>query len=391
MIKTNGAISWESVMMTNYGTPSRTFISGKGCVLKDDQGKSYLDFLAGIATNVLGHGHPAVIKAVTKQVSTLAHVSNFFAHPQGLRLASRLQEMTGDSQARIFFCNSGAEANEAALKISRRTGRSRIVATQGSFHGRTMGALSMTGQPSKREPFAPLLKGIAHVPYGDLSAMSRAVSKKTAMIIVEPIMGEAGVITPEDGYLAGLREICDRVGALLVFDCVQTGIGRTGQWFGFEHEKVQPDVVTLAKGLGGGLPLGATIAYGRAAQLLQPGDHGTTFGGNPIACAAANAVLDVIESKKLMQSAKVFEKKIKKSLSGLPAVTQVRGRGLLLGIELTTPIAKQVAAAMLDAGVIVNAANDQTVRIAPPLIVTAPQIEKFIVVFKKVMKESNHG
>jgi acetylornithine aminotransferase len=391
MMKTNGAISWESVMMTNYGTPSRTFISGKGCVLKDDQGKSYLDFLAGIATNVLGHGHPAVIKAVTKQVSTLAHVSNFFAHPQGLRLASRLQEMTGDSQARIFFCNSGAEANEAALKISRRTGRSRIVATQGSFHGRTMGALSMTGQPSKREPFAPLLKGIAHVPYGDLSAMSRAVSKKTAMIIVEPIMGEAGVITPEDGYLAGLREICDRVGALLVFDCVQTGIGRTGQWFGFEHEKVQPDVVTLAKGLGGGLPLGATIAYGRAAQLLQPGDHGTTFGGNPIACAAANAVLDVIESKKLMQSAKVFEKKIKKSLSGLPGVTQVRGRGLLLGIELTTPIAKQVATAMLDAGVIVNAANDQTVRIAPPLIVTAPQIEKFIVVFKKVMKESNHG
>ena len=377
--------------MTNYGTPSRTFISGKGCVLKDDQGKSYLDFLAGIATNVLGHGHPAVIKAVTKQVSTLAHVSNFFAHPQGLRLASRLQEMTGDSHARVFFCNSGAEANEAALKISRRTGKSRIVAAQGSFHGRTMGALSMTGQPSKREPFAPLLKGITHVPYGDLSAMSRAVSKKTAMIIVEPIMGEAGVITPEDGYLAGLREICDRVGALLVFDCVQTGIGRTGQWFGFEHEKVQPDVVTLAKGLGGGLPLGATIAYGRAAELLQPGDHGTTFGGNPIACAAANAVLDVIESKKLMQSAKVFEKKIKKSLSVMPGVSEVRGRGLLLGIELRTPIAKKVAASMLEAGVIVNAANDQTIRIAPPLIVTTPQIEKFISIFKKVMKEAEHG
>jgi acetylornithine aminotransferase len=254
-----------------------------------------------------------------------------------------------------------------------------------------MGALSMTGQPSKREPFAPLLKGITHVPYGDLSAMSRAVSKKTAMIIVEPIMGEAGVITPEDGYLAGLREICDRVGALLVFDCVQTGIGRTGQWFGFEHEKVQPDVVTLAKGLGGGLPLGATIAYGRAAELLQPGDHGTTFGGNPIACAAANAVLDVIESKKLMQSAKVFEKKIKKSISVVPGVSEVRGRGLLLGIELRTPIAKRVAAAMLEAGVIVNAANDQTIRIAPPLIVTAPQIEKFISIFKKVMKEADHG
>jgi len=377
--------------MTNYGTPSRTFVSGKGCVLKDVQGKAYLDFLAGIATNVLGHGHPAVVRAVTKQVSTLAHVSNFFAHPQGLRLASRLQEMTGDSQARVFFCNSGAEANEAALKISRRTGRSRIVAAQGSFHGRTMGALSMTGQPSKREPFAPLLKGITHVPYGDLSAMSRAVSKKTAMIIVEPIMGEAGVITPEDGYLVGLREICDRVGALLVFDCVQTGIGRTGQWFGFEHEKVRPDVITLAKGLGGGLPLGATITYGRAAELLQPGDHGTTFGGNPIACAAANAVLDVIESKHWMKSARVFEKKIKKSISAVPGVSEVRGRGLLIGIELRTPIAKKVAASMLEAGVIVNAANDQTIRIAPPLIVTTPQIEKFISIFKKVMKEADHG
>jgi acetylornithine aminotransferase len=254
-----------------------------------------------------------------------------------------------------------------------------------------MGALSMTGQPSKREPFAPLLKGISHVPYGDLSAMSRAVSKKTAMVIIEPIMGEAGVITPEDGYLAGVREICDRVGALLVFDCVQTGIGRTGQWFGFEHEKIRPDVLTLAKGLGGGLPLGATIAYGRAAQLLQPGDHGTTYGGNPIACAAANAVLDVIESKKLMQSAKVFEKKIKKTLSALPGVSEVRGRGLLLGIELSTPIAKQIAALMLDVGVIVNAANENTIRIAPPLIVTMPQIEKFISVFANVMREADHG
>jgi acetylornithine aminotransferase len=387
MIKKSASINWDDVMMTNYGTPSRTFVSGKGCVLKDDQGKSYLDFLAGIATNVLGHGHPAVVKAVTKQVTTLAHVSNFFAHPQGLLLASRLQIMTGDSNARVFFCNSGAEANEAALKISRRTGRSRIVATRGSFHGRTMGALSMTGQPSKREPFIPLLKGVTHVAYGDLSAMSRAVSKKTAMVIVEPIMGEAGVITPEDGYLAGLRAICDRVGALLVFDCVQTGIGRTGQWFGFEHENVQPDVVTLAKGIGGGLPLGATIAYGKAAQLLQPGDHGTTFGGNPIACAAANAVLDVIEGKKLMQSAKVFERKIKKSLANTPGVSQVRGRGLLLGIELTAPIAKKVATSMLEAGVIVNAASDQTIRIAPPLIVSLVQVEKFISVFKQVLKE----
>jgi acetylornithine aminotransferase len=383
--------SWSDVMMSNYGTPTRTFVSGKGCVVKDDKGNTYLDFLAGIATNVLGHAHPAVIKAVNAQTATLSHVSNFFAHPQGLRLATRLQGMTGDSGARIFFCNSGAEANEAALKISRRTGRHRIVATQGAFHGRTMGALSLTGQPAKREPFAPLLKGITHVPYGDLTKMSKAVSKKTAMVIVEPIMGEAGVIMPEDGYLVGLRAICDRVGALLVFDCVQTGIGRTGQWFGFEHEKVRPDIITLAKGLGGGLPLAATIAYSKAAQLLQPGDHGTTFGGNPIACAAANAVLDVIESKKLMKSAQLFEKRIKNGLARTEGIKEIRGRGLLIGIELEEPIAKQVATALLDAGVIVNSANPTTIRIAPPLIVSAVQIEKFLLIFKRVLREVTRG
>lgn len=391
MRKKSLSLSWTDLMMANYGTPSRTFVSGKGCVIKDDHGNSYLDFLAGIATNVLGHAHPAIVKSVSTQVATLGHVSNFFAHPQGLLLASRLQAMTGDSNSRVFFCNSGAEANEAALKISRRTGRSKIVAAQGSFHGRTMGALSMTGQPAKREPFTPLLKGVTHVPFGDLAAMRRAVTKRTAMVIVEPIMGEAGVITPPDGYLAGLRHICDQTGALLVFDCVQTGIGRTGQWFGFEHEKVKPDVLTLAKGLGGGLPIGATIAYGNAAQLLQPGDHGTTFGGSPISCAAGNAVLDVIVKNKLMQSARSHEKKIKSKLTSVSGVKEVRGRGLLLGIELESPIAKSVAAALLDSGVIVNAANESTIRIAPPLIVTALQIEKFISLFTKVLKEVHHG
>ena len=391
MSKKSLSLSWTDLMMANYVTPSRTFVSGKGCVIKDDHGNSYLDFLAGIATNVLGHAHPAIVKSVSTQVATLGHVSNFFAHPQGLLLASRLQAMTGDSNSRVFFCNSGAEANEAALKISRRTGRSKIVAAQGSFHGRTMGALSMTGQPAKREPFTPLLKGVTHVPFGDLAAMRRAVTKRTAMVIVEPIMGEAGVITPPDGYLAGLRHICDQTGALLVFDCVQTGIGRTGQWFGFEHEKVKPDVLTLAKGLGGGLPIGATIAYGSAAQLLQPGDHGTTFGGSPISCAAGNAVLDVIVKNKLMQSARSHEKKIKSKLTSVSGVKEVRGRGLLLGIELESPIAKSVAAALLDSGVIVNAANESTIRIAPPLIVTALQIEKFISLFTKVLKEVHHG
>jgi acetylornithine/N-succinyldiaminopimelate aminotransferase len=391
MSKKAPILSWTDLMMPNYGTPSRTFVSGKGCVIKDDQGNSYLDFLAGIATNVLGHAHPAIIKSVSTQVATLGHVSNFFAHPQGLLLASRLQAMTGDSNSRVFFCNSGAEANEAALKISRRTGRSKIVAAQGSFHGRTMGALSMTGQPAKREPFTPLLKGMTHVPFGDLAAMRRAVTKRTAMVIVEPIMGEAGVITPPDGYLAGLRLLCDQTGALLVFDCVQTGIGRTGQWFGFEHEKVKPDILTLAKGLGGGLPIGATIAYGSAAQLLQPGDHGTTFGGSPISCAAGNSVLDVIVKNKLMQSARSHEKKIKSKLTPVSGVKEVRGRGLLLGIELESPIAKKVAAALLDSGVIVNAANESTIRIAPPLIVTTLQIEKFISLFTKVLKEVHHG
>ena len=387
-MKKIAAIAWDDVMMTNYGTPSRTFVSGKGCVLKDDQGKSYLDFLAGIATNVLGHGHPAVIKAVTKQVSTLAHVSNFFSHPQGLLLASRLQKMTGDSNARIFFCNSGAEANEAALKISRRTGRSRIVAAQGSFHGRTMGALSMTGQPSKREPFLPLIKGVKHVPYGDIEAMRKAISKKTAMVIIEPIMGEAGVIVPPADYLQQLRAICDDKGALLVIDAVQTGMGRTGDWFGYEYSGITPDVITLAKGLGGGLPLGAMIALGKAADLFQPGDHGSTFGGNPVTTAAGLAAIDVIESKKLLNKVKQQGDYLIQELALIPGIKEVRGAGLLIGIELESLKASEIATAMRDAGVLVNAANATTIRIAPALVVTDAQINKFISIFKKVISDA---
>ncbi len=372
---------WSEVMMSTYSTPQVTLVSGKGLILKDENGRSYLDFLGGIATNVLGHSHPQVVKAVSKQVSVLGHVSNFFAHPQVLDLAAKLVEMTGDKSARVFFSNSGAEANECAIKISRRTGRSRIVATLGSFHGRTMGSLSLTGQPAKRKPFLPLLKNVKHVPYGDIAAMKRAVSRKTAMVIIEPIMGEAGVITPPAGYLAQLRSICDATGALLVFDCVQTGIGRTGQWFGYEHEKIRPDVITLAKGLGGGLPIGATIALGSAATLLQPGDHGTTFGGNPIACAAGNAVVDQIVKDKLMAKAKTHEKTLKSSLSKIKGVKEVRGRGLLIGIDLDQPIAKDITTQLLTLGVIANAANDSTVRIAPPLIVTEAQVRKFITLF----------
>ena len=373
--------AWSKSLQSNYGTPTIELISGKGVVVNDSNGKSYLDFLAGIATNVLGHAHPAVVKAVSKQIATLGHVSNFYAHPNVLELASKLVSMTGDKSARVFFCNSGAEANEAALKLSRKTGRTRIVATKESFHGRTLGALSLTGQPGKRDPFKPLIKGITHVPYGDMGAMLKKVSKKTAMVIVEPIMGEAGVIVPPHGYLQALRELCDETGALLVFDCVQTGMGRTGDWFGYEYSGVKPDVITLAKGLGGGLPLGAMIALGDAASLFVPGDHGSTFGGNPVATAAGLAVVETIEKRELLQRVSSVGVELMAELALIDGVKEVRGAGLLIGIEFTEPIAKTVTKYCEKLGVLVNGNSEKVIRIAPPLIVTDREISKFIKVF----------
>ena len=379
---------WNSVLQNNYGTPSIALTKGKGIVVTDADGKMYLDFLGGIATSILGHAHPAIVKAVTKQVSTLGHVSNFYAHPNAITLAEKLVAMTGEKNAKVFFCQSGAEANEAALKLSRRTGKVRVVAAQGAFHGRTMGALSLTGQPSKREPFLPLVKGVKHVPYGDIEAMRKAVSKKTAMVIIEPIMGEAGVIVPPADYLQQLRVLCDDKGALLVIDAVQTGMGRTGDWFGYEYSGITPDVITLAKGLGGGLPLGAMIALGKAAELFQPGDHGSTFGGNPVTTAAGLAAIEVIESKKLLNKVKQQGAHLIQELALIPGVKEVRGAGLLLGIELETLKASDIATAMRDAGVLVNAANATTVRIAPALIVTDAQINKFISIFRKVISDA---
>ena len=379
---------WNSVVQNNYGTPSIVLTKGKGIVVTDADGKMYLDFLGGIATSILGHAHPAIVKAVTKQVSTLGHVSNFYAHPNAITLAEKLVAMTGEKNAKVFFCQSGAEANEAALKLSRRTGKVRVVAAQGAFHGRTMGALSLTGQPSKREPFLPLVKGVKHVPYGDIEAMRKAVSKKTAMVIIEPIMGEAGVIVPPADYLQQLRVLCDDKGALLVIDAVQTGMGRTGDWFGYEYSGITPDVITLAKGLGGGLPLGAMIALGKAAELFQPGDHGSTFGGNPVTTAAGLAAIEVIESKKLLNKVKQQGAHLIQELALIPGVKEVRGAGLLLGIELETLKASEIATAMRDAGVLVNAANATTVRIAPALIVTDAQINKFISIFRKVISDA---
>jgi len=382
---------WNGAIQSNYGQPNLTLVSGKGLVVKDSEGKSYLDFLGGIATNLLGHAHPAIVAAVREQIGTLGHVSNFYIHPGVVALAEKLQELVGDDSARVFFCNSGAEANEAALKLSRLTGRTKIVATDESFHGRTMGALSLTGQPSKRDPFKPLVPGILHVPYGDLAAMSVAVTTETAMVIVEPILGEAGVITPPNGYLRGVREICDRTGALMVVDAVQTGMGRTGQWFGYEHEGIMPDVITLAKGLGGGLPLGAMIAIGKAGKLFKPGDHGSTFGGNPVSCASALAAIKVLEKKNLLENARTLELAIKKTIGKLGGVAEVRGRGLLLGIGLEQEIAFSVRNALQEIGVLVNAPNAKTIRIAPALTVTSAQVKKFISAFTRVMKEANHG
>ncbi len=376
---------WIVSIQNNYGTPGIALVKGKGVVVTDSDGNKYLDFLGGIATNILGHAHPAIIKAVSEQIATLSHVSNFYAHPNAINLAEKLIQMTGEKNAKVFFCQSGAEANEAALKLSRRTGKSKVVAAQGAFHGRTMGALSLTGQPAKREPFLPLIKGVKHVPYGDIGAMRKAVTKKTAMVIIEPIMGEAGVIVPPSDYLKQLREICNDKSALLVIDAVQTGMGRTGDWFGYEYSGITPDVITLAKGLGGGLPLGAMIAIGTAADLFQPGDHGSTFGGNPVTTAAALAVIKVIETKDILSKVEKQGRFLIQELALIPGVKEVRGTGLLLGIELETLDAKQIANSLSEIGILVNAANESTIRIAPALIVTDVQINKFISCFKKVI------
>jgi acetylornithine aminotransferase len=373
--------AWTNSLQSNYGTPTLELVSGKGVVVTDSKGAVYLDFLAGIATNVLGHAHPAIVKAVSKQIATLGHISNFYAHPNVLELSSRLVAITGDKSARVFFCNSGAEANEAAFKLSRKTGRTRVVATKESFHGRTMGALSLTGQATKRDPFKPLIKGITHVPYGDMGAMLKKVNKKTAMVIVEPIMGEAGVIVPPHGYLQALRELCDETGALLVFDCVQTGMGRTGDWFGYEYSGIKPDVITLAKGLGGGLPLGAMIALGDAAALFLPGDHGSTFGGNPVATAAGLAVISTIEKTSLLERVSAVGVELMAELALVDGVKEVRGAGLLIGIEFAEPIAKQVTKNLEKLGILVNGNSEHVIRIAPPLIVTDRQISKFITAF----------
>jgi acetylornithine aminotransferase len=378
---------WSQNLMSNYAVPSITLVKGKGTIVFDADGKKYIDMLGGIATNILGHSHPAVVSAVTRQIRTLSHVSNFYSHSNAIELAQILVRLTGDKQSRVFFAQSGAEVNEAAIKLSRKTGRTRIVAMTGSFHGRTMGSLSLTGQSSKRTSFVPLLKNVKHVPFGDVKKAKRAINSRTAMVIVEPIMGEAGVIVPPLNYLKELREACTNNGALLVIDAVQTGIGRTGQWFGYEYSGIKPDVITVAKGLGAGLPLAAMIAVGNTSQLFEPGDHGSTFGGNPVTTAASIAAIKWIEKNKTLAKCKADFKYLSSKINSISGVSEVRGAGLLIGIALERNISSEVMHTLQEKGFLVNAANPNTIRIAPALNIPRKELNQFVKALKEVMSD----
>jgi acetylornithine aminotransferase len=389
---------WDAALMHNYGTPPIALVSGEGAVVTDADGKQYLDLLGGIAVNALGHANPGIVDAVSSQLKTLGHVSNLYVSEPVVKLAEELTGRFGAGSGasgpestphatRVFFCNSGAEANEAAFKIARRTGRPEIVAADKAFHGRTMGALAMTGQPAKREPFEPMPPGVRFVPFGDTEALRAAVGPQTAAVILEPILGESGVIVPPADYLAAAREITSQQGALLILDEVQTGIARTGTFFAHQAAGIVPDVMTLAKGLGGGLPIGATLATGPAADLLQPGQHGTTFGGNPVCAAAALAVLEQIDSQGLVDHVAAVGKSLAAGIEELdhPLVDHVRGAGLLLGVVLTQPISAKVDRAARDAGYLINAPAPDVLRLAPPLILTQEQADGFVAALPAIL------
>ena len=367
---------WAGALLDNYPVPPIELVEGSGSTVTDADGKQYIDMLAGIAVNSLGYAHPAVVEAVTHQVSTLGHVSNLFGSAPVVKVAEALREHVGDDTARVYFGNSGTEANEAAFKLARLTGRRRILAAQHGFHGRTMGALAMTGQPDKQKPFEPLPAGVEFYPYGDIEALTALVEQNpsdTAAIILEPIQGETGVIPAPEGFLTQVRELCDKHGILFIADEVQTGVGRTGDFFAFQHEGVLPDVITMAKGLGGGLPIGATIARGEAAKLFTPGSHGTTFGGNPVSCAAATAVLVTIDDAFLAEVRRKGQVLYDAALK-IPGVKEVRGRGLMLGVVLEQPVAKRVVKLGLEHGVILNAPADDVIRLTPPLVISDEEI-----------------
>jgi acetylornithine/N-succinyldiaminopimelate aminotransferase len=380
---------YAASMMNTFGPPKLVLTKGEGPYVWDAEGNRYLDLLGGIAVNALGHAHPALVSAVTQQLNTLGHVSNFFATEPQVALAERLLDLlgVGVGGGKVFFTNSGSEANEAAFKLSRRTGRTHVVAIEGGFHGRTMGSLALTSKEAYREPFAPLPGEVTFVPYGDADALAEAVSEHTAALVIEPIQGEAGVIIPPEGYLARAREITSAHGALLWFDEVQTGMGRTGAWFAHTASGVTPDVVTLAKGLAGGIPIGACIAVGEYGAVLQPGNHGTTFGGNPVATAAALAVIETIEKDDLLANASVVGERLRAGLAD-PRVTEIRGQGLLVGLDLSEDKAARVVEAAQDHGFIINMCAPGRIRLAPPLILTADQADEFLAAWPGILDEA---
>ncbi len=379
---------YAASLMNTFGPPKLTLVRGQGARVWDTDGKEYVDLLGGIAVNALGHAHPALVSAVTAQLSTLGHISNFFASEPQITLAERLLALLDHGAGKVFFTNSGTEAVEAAFKLTRRTGRTHVVAAAGGFHGRTMGALALTSKEAYRAPFEPLPGDVTFVPYGDAEALAAAVTDETAAVLLEPIQGEAGVVVPPDGYLAAARDVATQHGALLWLDEIQTGMGRTGRWFEHHRGGVVPDVVTVAKGLGGGFPIGACIAVGAAGDLLQPGNHGTTFGGNPVACAAALAVLDTIEADGLLEHASVLGRTLREGLGADPRVTEVRGEGLLVGLDLAAEVSAGVTAAALRAGFIVNNPTPARIRLAPPLVLTSDDVAAFLEAWPAILDEA---
>jgi len=388
-------LEWKSrfgtSMMGSLATPQLMLDRGEGCYVWDTDGNRYLDFLAGIAVNALGHAHPALVEAVSRQVATLAHVSNYFATPPQLELAERLCSISGAGErGRVYFSNSGAEAIEAAIKLARLNrgdgSRRRIIALHNSFHGRTMGSLSLTGKPALREAFEPLLPGVDHIDT-TIEALEHAMDDTVAAIVIEPIKGEAGVVDLPTGFLKRARELATEHGALLILDEIQTGIGRTGSWFSFQQDGVVPDALVVAKGIAGGVPIGALVTFGETSDLFAAGQHGSTFGGNPLATAAGNAVLAEIESAGLIDNAVRRGEQLREIVLsiGSPLVTEIRGRGLLLGIGLGEPVAAAVAATALDLGLIINAPNDSSIRIAPPLIVGDTELAEFRDLFTRAL------
>ena len=383
------SFNWNNIFLNNYGTPAIELVAGEGVIVKDSQGSIYLDFLSGIAVNSLGHAHPVIIEAVSDQIKKLSHTSNFYANDPSIKLAEKLIAIT-NFDAKVFFCNSGTEANEAAIKLSRRTGKKQLIAAHNSFHGRTMGSLSITGQLAKQKPFEPLIGDVNFIDINTKSGV-RKIKRKSAAVFLESIQGEGGVTPCNDEFLQSVRSKTIKTKTLLVMDEVQTGLGRTGNWFGYEKSGIKPDVITLAKGLGGGLPMGAMLVTGEAKELFEPGQHGSTFGGNPVVASAALATLNFIEKEDLLNNATNMGQLLIKLITQIEGVTEVRGRGLLLGVGLKEVMAKEVELECRNLGLLLNAVTENTLRLAPALIVNIDQVKRCAEIIDDAIRNVKKG